>query len=310
MSQGDLLDEFASLFDGRRDAWGALHGECVRETLTESNWYEHLWGEGSIGIYPLREATLTVGGQGHLPAYVVRWGCVDIDTGFDMLPQAKNLHRAYRVLGITAWIEVTKSKGYHVWTFFREWTPAVTARKVGIVACQLAGVLPKEVNPKQVSLDGLKGYGNYVHLPYCKQFADQGKRVVIDEDAGQPIPLADFVWGAGNALATLAALDEAARLYVEPPKRDSVDIEEYNGQLDEITTNLSGLAWTIFTQGPLEGRDRSGTLARLAHLCRECELTATEAFAVAWDADGRWGKYHHRADGEDQVKRMIEAVFR
>lgn len=299
----DLLGTFEGLFAGRRDVWGAVHGEAKVERITDDHWRQHLWGQGSLGIYPM--ATLDQG-----DTWQVRWGCTDIDKGYELIPLARNMQRALQALGITSWIEKTKGKGYHVWVFAQEWVPAETMRNALLVAHAVAGVKPQEVNPKQVTLEGLKGYGNYVNLPYAKRWVDLfSTRVVLDPDTGLPMRLADFVFQADRSRTPTSVLSAAAALYVPPSPRATV-VVEHDGSLDAaVVRRLNGLAHTIFQKGPLEGRDRSGTLTRLAHLCRESGLTASEAFAVCWDADGRWGKYHDRRNGLEEMQRLVGGAY-
>lgn len=47
------LQRFASIFSGRTDAWGALHGQAVKEPVTLEHHRRHLQGRVSLGIYPL-----------------------------------------------------------------------------------------------------------------------------------------------------------------------------------------------------------------------------------------------------------------
>ncbi|GAF80112.1 unnamed protein product, partial [marine sediment metagenome] len=63
----ETVKQFATIFRGRTDAWGALHGECVHEKLTLDHYRRQLTGEKSLGIYPLR------------PGDTCYWGVVDFD---------------------------------------------------------------------------------------------------------------------------------------------------------------------------------------------------------------------------------------
>jgi hypothetical protein len=44
------LQRFASLFQGRTDVWGALHGQAVKETVGLGHYRKHLEGRASLGI--------------------------------------------------------------------------------------------------------------------------------------------------------------------------------------------------------------------------------------------------------------------
>lgn len=297
--------QFSELFDGRTDVWGKIHGECVKdEPLTDEHWKQHLYGRGSLGIYP---SVLADGQQW------VKWGCTDIDQGIDMIVLAKNLWRALGALQITSWVERSKGKGYHVWVFCSTWVPADDMRAALLVAHQVAGVPPTEVNPKQVDIGSKKPYGNYVNLPYARRWSDEGKRVVLDMRLPQPVPLRldEFLERAYAALNTPEKIAKAAALYVPPPPAKPVEIELCTDEeLKVLTDKLDGLAWTVFQEGPLEGSDRSNALARLAHMCADCELTPGETLRLMLDADARWGKFSDREDCEEQLQRLVTNAYR
>src|ERR687892_1268887 len=49
----ERIKRFCSLFAGRTDVWGALHGQAVKELVTPAHYDLHLQGRVSLGIYPL-----------------------------------------------------------------------------------------------------------------------------------------------------------------------------------------------------------------------------------------------------------------
>ena len=136
----DIVDRFAALWQGREGVYGEVWGECVERTLTKADWESHLFDGGSVGIYPL-----VPNATGEC---VVHWGATDIGLGFDMLVLAKNVQTALTALGISAFIEKSKGKGYHVIAHVGEWIPAEWMRNTFLVAHQLAGVKATEVYPK------------------------------------------------------------------------------------------------------------------------------------------------------------------
>jgi hypothetical protein len=284
-----MVHDFGDLFRGRDDVYGAVWGQCVQQHVSHDLWRAHLEGETSVGIYPL------VGNH-------VWWGCTDIDRGYEASwPLARNIQKALHSLGITSWIERTKSKGFHVWTFAKAAVEAEWMRNALLVAHQIAGVPPTEVNPKQ--LTGV--YGNYVNVPYAGEYVNLGKRVIVDE-RGEPMEFVNFLTLAMRSLTAPSIYQQAASLYV-PPKKKHVHLTcDEAPQLDyTITSRLSGLAWTILREGPLEGRDRSGTLMRLAHLCVESDLNPDETLAVISDADARWGKFTARG-ALHELEKIVE----
>jgi len=276
-----------------------------------------------IGVYPM---VFHLGGPhdqheqgGPTGWWGVKWGCSDID--YDDILAARNLCGALKALGIPCWLERSRSKGYHVWVFAREWVRASVMRRALLVAHEVSGVPPAEVNPKQENL--AEGQvGNYVRLPYPGYLDPKirwshpklGARRVMLYDNSAEVSFDSFVQrGADhtNRPAT-EVLEDAALLWSPPPvlrhhrRLEDVPLIELSR---EITDKLGGLAFTIFRDGPLDGRDRSGTLYKLAALCAEDDLTPPEAQAVLADADSRWGKYHARRDGERYLRQTIERAY-
>lgn len=301
----DEVRRFARLFRGRKDAYGADGGGCVTADpemewkypppLLLSHFERHLSGEHLIGIYPLLD-DLTVG-----------WGCSDIDV--EDRQQAMNLYDALRALGMWPWLEASRSKGYHVWVLPEDWCPAQSMRDALLAAHQIADVPAKEVNPKQTSLEGLKGFGNYVRLPYPER-GKRGRQVMIDRFSGEIISFTHFLDLAEFNPSRLHAIEAAAELYAPPPPKRAVQLDgSYDGALEPLVKRLSGLAFTIFRDGPLDGSDRSSTLAKLAHKCRESELNASEALAIVTDLDRRLGKFYGRPDAEQRLVEIIESAY-
>ena len=292
------IDAFAELFAGRTDAWGAVEGRSVQERVVSHHWAGHLIEPGhSMGIYPMLDNGMT------------HWGCSDIDFGFEQsYPLAMNLRDALGALGITSWVERTKGKGYHVWVFLDrdEWIHASYMRQALLVAHQLAGVPPKEINPKNPDPTKVS-WGNYVNLPYANDWMNTGKRCVIN--TYDELTLERFVEEATDETNNPNAIVDAAALYVPPPPEVAVAISEYDGSLEALTKRMGGLAYKIFREGPLPGKDRSTTMVRLMHCCKEGGFTPSEAMAVLDEFDTRFGKFVGRADREKELTRMIQGVY-
>jgi hypothetical protein len=121
---------FASLFAGRTDVWGALHGQAVEEPVNRVHYLRHLAGVTSLGIYPL-----TLQGK-------VRWIAVDIDR--QDLRLALGLVEALHDLEVTqgVYLERSKGKGYHVIVMLSDWAPAVDLRRIAKAALKEAGLPP------------------------------------------------------------------------------------------------------------------------------------------------------------------------
>lgn len=295
------VEQFKRLFRGRGDVWGHDEGRCVKEKLTDDHWVDHLTGRNGMGVYP---AVPTPQGD-----VVCAWGCTDIDV--EDHSAAMLLRDTLHAAGVSSWIERSRSKGYHVWLFSARPVSAQVMRDVQLVAHQVADMRPIEVNPKQTDVSQHK-YGNYVRLPYCGGLHDTPSRRVIITDDQQPVPLTEFIGMALDTLNDPDHLATIAAMYQPPPTR-TVHINDSSDPSLDLAIGLRTicpLGHIIWRDGPLEGRDRSTTLARLAHLCAESGMSTSEARMVVADADRRWGKFHDRADCDEQIDKFIVKAYR
>lgn len=313
----NLAHDFASLFAGRKDAFGTEEGGVAQKRvgqdlyeripLNHDVWTAHLNGARPIGVYPLvpdvvPEATTV---------WRVKWGCVDFDEGeTESFIHAQNVRVAMESLGVKAWVERSRSKGYHVWVFLQGWMEARLVREALLGVCQVVDAPTKEINPKSIGFDDPATLGNYVRLPYPGAMAHTSaiwpSRRVMVTPSGSAIPLTVFLPEAERHLASLEDMKRLQALY-EPPKR-IVPVRPSAGRLEgDIYKRMSGLAWTIFQEGPREGMGRGHTLYKLACLLVEGgHHTPDEVYQLCWEADQAWGKFHVRPNGEAQVLRVVE----
>lgn len=162
---------FMSLFFGRPDVYGTYDPRSgqswkVEELVTDKVILNHLAGRKPYGVY------LLVGNK-------IRAIAVDFDTHdqlspFNFVNQAKHY-------GLTAYIETSKSKGYHVWIFFDE--KGVLAFKARLVVRNILDDIQEpdtEVFPKQDELDSDVRYGNWINAPLFGRLVSKGKTVFVD----------------------------------------------------------------------------------------------------------------------------------
>jgi hypothetical protein len=313
-----LLHNFCDLFRGRLDAFGNEEGGCVRPTVpSETAWRdtarEHLWGDAPCGVYPM---VRTEAGD-----HAVRWGCVDFDEGESKSwVYALNLHAVLGELGVTGWIERSRSKGYHVWVFSSDWVPAHSMRRGLLGVTQIAGAPLKEINPKSehlgVDAEGVEKIGNYVRLPYpgWGDGDDIPTRRVVLTSTGLKLGLEQFLEDA-LALRTTAHQIESLTKFWEPPQRPQMAAPAaVNVSAAEIGTDLPPTNWmgrtanAVFRYGPFEGADRSSALWKLGCCLRDDGYKPNEVLALVVDADRRWGKHVARGDIE-YLERMVTKVF-
>lgn len=300
MTASDTLTGFAKLFRGRTDVYGHEEGRCVKQALTPDVLQRHLQGTEAIGVYPM------VPYRGDF--YVV-WGCSDIDV--EDLAAARNIQQALQAAGVHAWVERSRSKGYHVWVFAESPVTAAAMRRMLLCAHQVADYPAREVNPKQETLTANK-YGNYVRLPYYNA-ADLGtihRRILDDND--QPMPLDAFLEAAMSNRTPADVINRLASLWKAPAQpAHSVDTTVTGDEtLDDAMRFLSPLGKVIWRDGPLPERDRSSTLTKLAHECFRSNMPPSMCKIVLRTADRRWGKYHLRADGGDmELDKLVVRAY-
>ncbi len=286
----DLIKDFADLFRGRTDVYGSWDGGCIKDNVTQLRFMRHLWGQEYIGIYPL------------LDDNTVYWGCSDIDV--NDIDQALNLQLALQLKNIKSWVEQTV-KGFHVWVFAQEATDAKIMRRALLAAHTVVKVPAKEINPKQ---EKTTGYGNYVRLPYPGTLFEIPKQRYVIDANNNPMPFELFVTEATSNKTPINILSPLADLYV--PKQPAIFNSDTEAMpLDVAKTLLNPYTFKMFTNGPLKGSDRSGTLVRLAYRFRSDGIPPSIAYSLIKRADIQWGKFHLRIDGEQHLTKIIADVY-
>ena len=176
------IDEFISLFcSGRKDAHGLQVGDrgvCVRSPITPLLIGEHLKGTTRVGAYILSPS-------GQVKELIVD---IDVKPPDEALSQqrAQAVHKCFEDIGLTSYIERSKSKGYHVRVFFLFPEDARKVRNIGRYVARAAGIPKAEVFPKQDTANDL---GNYLYLPLHGESVKEGRTVFVDHRNGmEPYP--------------------------------------------------------------------------------------------------------------------------
>jgi hypothetical protein len=334
-----VLEVFAALFEGRKDAYGTADGGCrhVESTIhSDEHWVDsvedHLSGRRPLGVYPLVPFHDGVRCDNAIDRnlwcdddWAVKWGCVDFDVAapgkraydYDTIDEghaaAVALKRVLRRMGLVGWIERTRSDGRHVWVFARGWVPAATMRRALLVACDVAVVSKREVNPKSEGFGDPTALGNYVRLPFPGFLSAHRKQPLhqsIIIESAETFGWEKFLEHAMIMRAPIKVLDDAARLWKPPPPPKPIEpATTYGGGRGHLLHRLSKPGRAVFYDGPLDG-DRSEGLFYLAGECKDSGLTPHEALVLVTDADARWGKFSKRRDGEKQLQRTVERAYR
>lgn len=170
-STAEKISIFRNLFSGLTNVYGTYDVETgrvrqVKEPVTAEVIHAHLIGRQSYGVYLL---------TGY------KTGALAIDFDEDELCLPISFVAGARRYDRSAYIERSKSKGYHVWIFFDD--GGVPAHKARLVAHRILADMGKpatEVFPKQDALaDGLS-YGNFIHAPLFGTLVPKGRTVFVD----------------------------------------------------------------------------------------------------------------------------------
>lgn len=173
MKTAEKLSWFRRYFFGLTHAYGTydpITKKCrvVKEPVTDRVILDHLQGKQPYGVYLLV--------QDRTRAMVV-----DFDRQVPQ-PPIQFVHRA-RHYQLHAYIERSKSKGYHAWVFFAEsGVPAAKARLVIQHILQEMEYPVPEIFPKQDSLNTQIQFGNFINAPLFGALVPQGKTVFVDPD--------------------------------------------------------------------------------------------------------------------------------
>ena len=336
-------NSFGNVFQGFPYAYGTDSGGCRWAPVSTELLERHLEGSEMIGIYPMVYDPLKrrSGPAGFIqsdpdadprPIYpdmerdlwMCTWGAIDIDEGdVDSEVIAKNAVKLFSALGITAWLERSRSKGYHVWVFAEEWIPVTLMRKALQGVMQLAGGDSDAVSPKSDWLDGPPG--NYIRLPYGGN-RPYGRQIMLKFDlwnpeSGETYDIWDFIIEAEAERTPLEDLQRAAELY-QDPEPDIPPPRDYSKEpLMRIDgSRLRGLALMMYRNGPVEyyrqhgaGRGRHGFLNRFARAMFESGFDRGDVMSWTNDLDsqlGRWyeegPKFMGRRDGDRQMERLVD----
>ncbi|MEM9416316.1 MAG: hypothetical protein AAGA29_12690 [Planctomycetota bacterium] len=152
---------------------------CVKAPLGDVVYLDHLRGRRPLGIYPLVEDR-------------VWFAAIDLDEP-DPEPVCE-LVRLGQGLGLNPLVEVSKSKGFHLW-FFADDNGWPAARIRTLLRWMTAEINRPaiEVFPKQDRL-GPEGFGNFIYLPLDGRLVPQSRTVFVEPSRWMP-PVQDQ-WSA------------------------------------------------------------------------------------------------------------------
>jgi hypothetical protein len=167
----DNLKTYRTLFIFQDRAYIRLTNPNPPQTISLANIItnevltDHLNGKVHIGAYP---------GQ----TDKVKWGLIDFDT--EDKDGVKRVYLALTNYNFWPYIEISKSKGYHIWIFFDEPVKAVDIRNILLHIIKELGI-KAEVFPKQDRVNS-DSPGNGVFLPLQGKLMEGGRTVFVDNN--------------------------------------------------------------------------------------------------------------------------------
>jgi len=175
----DKIRLFRSFFSGLTNVYGTYDpatgsARQVKAPVTNKVLLDHLTARQPYGVYLLiKDKTRAI--------------VVDFDTQ-NRTPLIEFVARA-KHYGLKAYVERSKSKGYHVWIFFLE--QGVVARKARLVVQHILEEIEQpqtEIFPKQDHLGGDMRYGNFLNAPLFGALVPKGKTVFLAPPSFHPYP--------------------------------------------------------------------------------------------------------------------------
>lgn len=170
-SSADKVALFRACFLGLSSVYGTYDPNTgrawqVKEPVTNDVILSHLKGERPYGVY------LLDGDR-------IRAIAADFDDA-DPFPPVELLNAAEHY-ELPAYIESSKSKGFHVWIFFDH--KGVKASKARVVIKNILEEIEypqTEIFPKQDRIDKLTSFGNFINAPLFGRLVQNGKTVFLD----------------------------------------------------------------------------------------------------------------------------------
>jgi hypothetical protein len=160
------VELFADLFSGRTDIYG-MNQFCMKEPLTKEIYQQHIDGIRRIGVYPIHDKVYT------------KWLACDIDDGD--FNKAREIVFKAENLDIKCYAERSKSKGFHVWCFFKTPIESVKARLVFEMFLEELEI-KCEIFPKQDEINSNSPFGNFIFIPLFGGSVKEGKTVFVDTE--------------------------------------------------------------------------------------------------------------------------------
>ena len=270
---------FRERFSGRQDVYGTndpASGRAwqVKKPVTDEVLLKHLTGRQPYGVYLL---------TGDRTRAVV----ADFDHAEPTAPL--EFVSAARHYGLPAYIEISKSKGFHVWGFADEdGVDSANARAVFSHIIEETDHPETEIFPKQDAIDpGSGSWGSFINAPLFGGLVPKGRTVFVDVDASlRPYPNQwDFLDSIELISETL--LDEIVEINDIPVGRRPISKEQTSLGVFQSPVMLPPCARRMLEEGVTE--NQRVACFRLAVHLRKVGLPddLAEATLLEWSRKNR-----------------------
>jgi hypothetical protein len=284
----EQVARFLGLFAGREDVharqWfsprkGVAGYSPVEEPLTARHVRQHLFGDVTLGVYPIRldGTCLFFAIDIDLTKSAIEWARRGADEAAEVrsdLAQAVTSAAAYcQGIGLHPLLEDSGYKGRHLWFFLEQPERADLLHRFGKVLLQqmgsdLPGGIALEFFPRQSRRKG-KGYGNLIKLPLGVH-RRTGRRGLLLKPDGTVHPQPFDLLGAVLKVThrdLLGALDQIAAPETEPSRADA-GAPPWETERPEPAVRVQAAPPPDWTEADFERH------LQVAHLLQRCAVLA------------------------------------
>lgn len=293
------IEIFKSFFNGLDHVYGTYDistgkARQVKSPVTDQVILAHLSGKSPYGIYLLKDDKIT--------SLAVDFDIDEICLPISFIAGAKRF-------GLFAYIERSKSKGYHAWMFFEE---PVEAKKARLVARKILTDMGKpdtEIFPKQDSLAGNTNYGNFINAPLFGKLVVQGRSVFMEP--GCPSQICKNQWKLLNRIVRIPTvrLDGIIKSCNLCCNTETLSAPQVSPENKGMTFGLTPCVQKILNHG-VDSYQRV-TCFRLAIALKRAGLPIDLSILLLCE----WAKKNHPAKGkqlitEKEILRQTEDAYK
>lgn len=282
----DKITIFRAFFSGLENVYGTYdlktgRARQVKAPVTDEVLLAHLTGKQPYGVYLLVEDRIC--------AIAADFDTKDRTAPSDFVNRAKHY-------GISAYIERSKSKGYHVWIFFdQRAVPAFKARRVVQHILEEIEQPQTEIFPKQDQLSGDMRYGNFINAPLFGPLVLEGKTAFVEPTGFIPYP-DQWNFLASTEETSEQALNDVIELNDLTPNKVQQPLASSSKKVGDGTSGLPPCAQKMLQNG-VSQYQRVGCFRLAVHFKR-----LGLSFDLAVSALKTWALKNKPVNGQEVIR--------